>query len=62
MHYKCRKCNYEFDLYQSPHPHQGMSFGPMGCPVCAKVQSMTKICPKCGSIGLEQSLKKVKFK
>ena len=60
MHYKCKKCNYEFDVIVQPHPHQGNSFlsigGFGGCPVCAKAQAMSKVCPKCGSLDLIQSL------
>lgn len=58
MHYKCKKCDYEFDVQTTPHPHDGMLFLPMGCPVCLKQQAMKKICPKCGSIDLIQSLYK----
>lgn len=58
MHYRCPKCNYEFDLYQSSHPHEGMKFGPLGCPVCRKAKEMTKFCPKCNAPGLIESSKK----
>lgn len=56
MHYKCKNCSYEFDVYNPPHPHQGMFITPIGCPVCQRAQAMSKVCPKCGSIRLEQSL------
>ncbi len=59
MHYKCNKCNYEFDVFMQPHPHQSMSFLNIqtgGCPVCARAQAMSKVCPKCGSIDLNQTL------
>lgn len=58
MHYKCKKCDYEFDVMPAPaHPHTGL-FVPMGCPICLKASAMSKVCPKCGSIDLEQTLKK----
>lgn len=57
MHYKCKDCGYEFDVFTQPHPHQqGLFLGLSGCPVCAKAQAMSKVCPKCGSLSLEQSL------
>jgi transposase-like protein len=56
MHYKCKKCDYEFDVFTTPHPHQGMFIGPIGCPVCARAQAMSKVCQKCGSVQLEQTL------
>ena len=59
MHYKCKKCNYEFDVFLNPHPHNASMFVSMrGCPICAKAQAMSKVCPKCGSKDLEQSIVK----
>ena len=56
MHYKCLKCNYEFDVNPPmPHPHNG-SFLQIGCPICLKANAMSKVCPKCGSTNLEQTL------
>jgi hypothetical protein len=61
MHYKCKKCNYEFDVFITPHPHQGLSFLQVGgCPTCAKANAMSKVCPKCGSLDLEQSIENKK--
>lgn len=59
MHYTCRKCNYEFEVNIAPHPHNITSIfqlGPKGCPVCLKASAMSKICPKCGSLDLTQTI------
>jgi primosomal protein N' len=56
MHYTCLDCNYEFDAYPIAHTHQGL-FVQMGCPICLKAQAQKKVCPKCGSINLKQTLK-----
>jgi len=63
MHYSCKKCQYEFDIEIVNHPHPINSFlnvGGFGCPICLKAAARTKMCPKCGSIDLIQSLKKEK--
>ena len=59
MHYKCKKCNYEFEVFLQPHPHNNLSFinvGAYGCPICLKAQAKAKVCPKCGSVDLIQTL------
>ncbi len=61
MHYKCKRCNYEFDVSIIAHPHQGTSFlslGVKGCPICAKANAKSKVCPKCMSMDLIQSIGK----
>ena len=56
MRYKCKKCDYEFNIYPPvEHSHSGM-FIQVGCPICLKVLAMPKVCPKCGSKDLEESL------
>ena len=62
MHYKCKKCNYEFDVTIVEHPHT-MAFltvGVYGCPICRKAEAQSKVCPKCQSTDLEQSLSNYK--
>ncbi len=59
MHYKCRKCNYEFDVEIKEHPHPINSFitvGAFGCPICRNAQLKAKTCPNCGSIEVSQSI------
>lgn len=56
MHYICKNCKYEFDVTPITHPHTGL-FVPMGCPICIKAAAMSKVCPKCGSKDLIESLK-----
>lgn len=57
MHYKCKNCKYEFDVFTTPHPHTGkLGFSLSGCPICAKAAVMKKVCPKCSSTDLEQSI------
>ena len=59
MHYKCNKCDYEFDVFIHPHPHSSLSLitvGVFGCPVCRKASAQAKVCPKCGSTDLTQTL------
>ena len=61
MHYKCKKCNYEFDVYLNPHSHNNQGFVKiMGCPICAKANAMSKVCPKCGSKELTQTINNIK--
>ena len=62
MHYKCKKCNYEFDIFITPHPHPINSFITVvayGCPVCMKAQARSKVCPQCGSTDLAQSVETI---
>jgi len=58
MHYKCKNCNYEFDVFVKPHPHNFgfINVGLKGCPTCQRAAAMSKVCPKCGSTDLVQSL------
>lgn len=59
MHYRCKKCSYEFDAYIQPHPHpmgRPSLIGGYGCPVCLKAAAKSKVCPSCGSLDLEQSV------
>jgi primosomal protein N' len=58
MYYKCKKCNYEFEVTIVSHPHTGL-FVPMGCPICKKAQAMSKPCTKCGSKEIDVSIKKI---
>ncbi|MBR4495998.1 MAG: hypothetical protein IKP12_02575 [Acholeplasmatales bacterium] len=65
MHYTCTKCKYEFDVEIVSHPHPINSFisvGGFGCPICRKAMARSKVCPKCGSIDLKQSVMKVEEK
>lgn len=64
MHYTCNKCKYEFYVEIAFHPHPINSFisvGAFGCPICQKALTKSKICPKCGSIDLKESVKKEVF-
>ena len=65
MHYTCNSCKYEFDVEIISHPHPINSFisvGGFGCPICRKAMARSKVCPKCGSIDLKQSVMKVEEK
>ena len=56
MHYICKDCNNEFNVYPPLHPHIGPYYSVQGCPVCRAQQAKDKVCPKCGSMNLIQQV------
>jgi len=60
MRYKCKQCDYVFEVATIEHPHTSMyggsRFGAYGCPVCQRMATMPKVCPQCLSLDVEQIL------
>ncbi len=59
MHYICNDCNYEFDSYITAHPHTNLMVG-IGCPICRSQMYMKKVCPKCKSTNLKETINEKK--